>query len=459
MKYLIPLFFIAVGTHVLAQQNGNRSSGFQILKTGSRIQSLNLAITHVAPTNESHQYPVLFIHGASFPTALAAAFKIEGYSWMEYMASNGYDVYGLDFLGYGNSDRYPEMSKTSPLGKSLGRASEVFLDVGKAVQFVLTKTGKNKIHLVAHSWGATVAALYTSHFPARVHKLVMFAPITQRNDTTRFSYSGNMYESMTPAARINGMRSLAPAERSVLEADVLNHWGSAWLETDTLRHVFKDGLVRFPSGANNDIDDLSHGKPYYKADSIKSPTLIIRGEWDRYPSNEDAGLLFVSLKNAPYKKYVVIENGTHVLHLEKSRTLLFKEVLNFLQDENRIEMQTKKQVAVIFEVIPSKGKKDEYLSIAAALRQELDKINGFISIERFQSLSDPDKILSLSFWSDEEAVKQWRNTELHRLAQLKGRNGIFKDYRLRVVSVIRDYGMFDRAEAPIDSKAVHDIKK
>jgi len=86
----------------------------------------------------------------------------------------------------------------------------------------------------------------------------------------------------------------------------------------------------------------------------------------------------------------------------------------------------------------------------------LEKIGGFISIERFQSLADPDKILSLSFWANEEAVREWRNTELHRLAQYKGRNGIFKDYRLRVVSVIRDYGMFDRTEAPADSKAVHD---
>jgi pimeloyl-ACP methyl ester carboxylesterase len=333
MKFFLLLSFIAIGTHVLAQQNGNRSSGLQILKTESRIQSINLAITHVAPTNQSHHYPILFIHGASFPTALAAGFKINGYSWMEYMASNGYDVYGLDFLGYGNSDRYPEMSKTSPLGKPLGRATEVFLDVDKAVQFILNKTGKDRIHLVAHSWGATVAALYTSHFPARVHKLIMFAPITQRNDTSSFSYSANMYESMTPAARVNGMRALAPAGKTVLEADVLNHWGSVWLQNDTLRHVFKDGLVRFPSGANNDIDDLSHGKPYYKADSIRSPTLIIRGEWDRYPNNEDAGFLFASLKNAPYKKYVVIENGTHVMHLEKSRTLLFKEVLNFLQEK------------------------------------------------------------------------------------------------------------------------------
>ena len=113
-------------------------------------------------------------------------------------------------------------------------------------------------------------------------------------------------------------------------------------------------------------------------------------------------------------------------------------------------------IAVIFEVVPSEGSKSEYLNIAAELRPELDKIDGFISIERFQSLNDEQKILSLSFWRDETAIQQWRNLEVHRDAQRKGRNAVFKDYRLRVAQVIRDYGMHQRAEAPVDSKGIHD---
>lgn len=113
-------------------------------------------------------------------------------------------------------------------------------------------------------------------------------------------------------------------------------------------------------------------------------------------------------------------------------------------------------IAVIFEVVPADGCKAEYLNIAAELRPELDKIDGFISIERFQSLSDEHKILSLSFWRDESAIQQWRNLEVHRDAQRKGRNTVFRDYRLRVAQVIRDYGMHQRAEAPVDSKGIHD---
>ena len=112
-------------------------------------------------------------------------------------------------------------------------------------------------------------------------------------------------------------------------------------------------------------------------------------------------------------------------------------------------------IAVIFEVYPADGRKEEYLDIAAGLRPILQEIDGFISVERFQSLTDPKKILSLSFFRDEEAVRAWRNTMAHRSAQGRGRAGIFADYRLRIASVIRDYGMNERDEAPVDSRAAH----
>jgi heme-degrading monooxygenase HmoA len=112
-------------------------------------------------------------------------------------------------------------------------------------------------------------------------------------------------------------------------------------------------------------------------------------------------------------------------------------------------------IAVIFEVQPTEGRRDAYLSIAAELRPLLDGIDGFISIERFQSLVDPNRILSLSFWRDEEAVKAWRTTEEHRQAQQAGRGGIFAGYRLRIAHVVRDYGLTERDEAPADSRAVN----
>lgn len=113
-------------------------------------------------------------------------------------------------------------------------------------------------------------------------------------------------------------------------------------------------------------------------------------------------------------------------------------------------------IGIIFEVWPAQGKKQEYLDIATRLRPQLDQIDGFISIERFESLHEPGKILSLSFFRNEAAVEQWRKLEEHRAAQAVGRADIFRDYRLRVAAVIRDYGMSDREQAPADSLGFHD---
>jgi heme-degrading monooxygenase HmoA len=112
-------------------------------------------------------------------------------------------------------------------------------------------------------------------------------------------------------------------------------------------------------------------------------------------------------------------------------------------------------IAVIFEVWPKAEGKAEYLDIAAHLRPLLDEIDGFISIERFESLSQPGKILSLSFWRDEAAIEAWRRLDAHRGAQAKGRGQLFEDYRLRIAGVVRDYGMNERDQAPSDSRGYH----
>ncbi len=112
-------------------------------------------------------------------------------------------------------------------------------------------------------------------------------------------------------------------------------------------------------------------------------------------------------------------------------------------------------IAVIFEVQVAEGRTSEYLDIANDIKPLLSEIDGFISIERFQSLTSEGKVLSLSFWRDQEAIQKWRRLEAHRFAQSQGRSGVFADYRLRVADVIRDYGMDSRAQAPEDSMKAH----
>ncbi|MBL4783903.1 MAG: antibiotic biosynthesis monooxygenase [Cohaesibacteraceae bacterium] len=112
-------------------------------------------------------------------------------------------------------------------------------------------------------------------------------------------------------------------------------------------------------------------------------------------------------------------------------------------------------IAVIFELEPKEKCLDNYLDIAGSLLPHLESIDGFISVERFESLANPGKYLSLSFFENEEAVRSWRNLEIHRNAQSSGRNDLFKNYRLRVASVLRDYGLTEREQAPSDSKSIH----
>lgn len=446
-------------THLIANgQNMANDQSYEIIKTDSRIPGLQLAILHEAEWVRPGNNPILFIHGSSFPSALAAGFRMGGLSWMDNLAQHNYDCYALDFLGYGYSDRYPEMKTKLLQGQPPGRAKDIYKDIDSAVNRILIRTGSHKINIIAHSWGGSVAALYASKFPEKIDRLILFSPLTAGTSTASPDTVNYSYVAMTPKARVDGMKSLTPAgEVCRLEPEIYQQWQSQWLSLDTMAHSGHKEEVRFPSGFDMDINDLNHGNAYYNPSLIKVPVLLIRGEWDNSPSNEAAERLFKQLNNAPLKRYVVIEKGTHVMHLERSRTQLYNEVLNFLNESAM--PQTDHPIAVIFEVIPAKGNKEEYLDIAARLKPELEKIPGFISIERFQSLTRPEKILSLSFWRDEDAIKNWRNLELHRDAQAKGRQYIFTDYHLRIANVVRDYGMFDRKEAPTDSKSFHDTKK
>lgn len=105
-------------------------------------------------------------------------------------------------------------------------------------------------------------------------------------------------------------------------------------------------------------------------------------------------------------------------------------------------------IVVLFEGVARPDQRDAYLDLAAALLPEAQAIDGFIAVERFQSFADPEKILSLSAWRDEEALARWRAHDGHRAAQTRGRSEVFGDYRLRIARVLRDYGREDRAQTP-----------
>ena len=319
-----------------ARKNTSKNMHYDTLKTESHIAGLEIALLHEGPDGIPKDYPVLFLHGSVIPVNVSFGLRMGNYSWMDNLAENGYDVYALDFLGYGNSDRYPEMRSGSFAGKLPGKATDVCLDVDKAVDFICKRTGKSKVYLIGHSWGGSVAALYAGRFNDKIAKLVLYAAITVRGDaaiaaqedSAKPTMIQSVYATMTPAQRVETFKELTPAGKECrMESEMFGSFGHDWLLSDPLNKLFKDDSVRYPSGPEQDTEDLLHNKTYYDPRDIQAPVLVIRGEWDQSPSNKEAVILFAGLENAAYKKYVVIEKATHILHLEKSRFELYEEVL------------------------------------------------------------------------------------------------------------------------------------
>lgn len=294
---------------------------YEVIDIPSHLPALVARVRHTAPDRPNGVPPVLFVHGSSFPSGLSFDFRMDGQSWMDWMAARGYDVYALDFPGYGLSDRYPADSAAPP-----GRAREAAQDVGNAVDAILRRTGRQQVLLLGHSWGGSVAARYTQDHIAKVAKLVLFAAITPRAPQGEASSApvSAAYEELTPAQRIAAMDSLRPQhEPPQLHPDVFKIWGAHWLASDGR----SEGAVRFPSGPGADLADLLQGRSYYDPARLELPVLLVRGEWDAWPSDADFRQMQAVVKGASYK---VIPRGTHVMHLEGARTRLYETVREFL---------------------------------------------------------------------------------------------------------------------------------
>jgi pimeloyl-ACP methyl ester carboxylesterase len=214
------------------------------------------------------------------------------------------------------------MRRRRPAARAVAR------DVGHAVDAILRRTGRQQVLLVGHSWGGSVAARYAQEHADRVAKLVLFAAVTARPvrpGPGAASPPAAAYEELTPAQRIAAMDGLRPPhEPPQLHADVLLRWGAQWLASDGR----SEGAVRFPSGPAADLAELQDGRPYYDPGRLRMPVLLVRGEWDAWPSDADYRRLSAAIGNA---RYTVIPRGTHVMHLEAARFKLYEAVQDFLR--------------------------------------------------------------------------------------------------------------------------------
>ncbi|MBD2767620.1 alpha/beta hydrolase [Hymenobacter sp. BT664] len=313
---------------------------FERFQIDSRLPGLRLSVLHLPPARARQTVPVLFVHGASFPSALSAGFRLGGTSWMDDLAAVGYDTYALDFLGYGHSDRYPQMAQAATQDPSFSTGRQVAQDLDRAVEAILRRTRARQVYLVGHSWGATVCAYYASQHPERISRLVLFAPFPPTQSTVKEEEAPvppPAYQDMTPAERVAQFRAGVPAgEAQVLALELASTWPVAWLQSDPTAATRRSPTVRFPSGWEVDLLGCGAGQCYYDPSRIAVPTLLMRGEWDQLPSAEAADAMFRRLTRAPVKRYVVIGRATHVAHLEKSRFELYQEVRSFLAEPLRL---------------------------------------------------------------------------------------------------------------------------
>jgi pimeloyl-ACP methyl ester carboxylesterase len=305
-----------------------REAGIQLYVRNKRPSSLK------AFTPEK---TVLFVHGATYPSEVVFDLAVGEGSWMEYIARRGYDVYLLDIRGYGRSTRPPAMGQPPEGNPPFARTEEAVADIEAGVDFILKRRAISKLNLIGWSWGTTTTALFSTRAPEKVAKLVMHAPVFTPAPTANPPppVPVTAYRSVTlAAARQRWFAGVPAAEQAALvPQEWFDSWSRALLESDPEGARQNPPAARAPNGVLADIfGEWLQGRRLYDPAGVRAPTLIIKAEWDVDTPAAMAQGLFASLSSAPYKSYIEIGEGTHMLMLEKNRTRLFREVQAFLDD-------------------------------------------------------------------------------------------------------------------------------
>jgi len=284
----------------------------------------------VALTSRS---PVLYVHGGTFPSALAIGWRFDGRSWMDDLCDAGFDVWGFDFLGFGGSDRYEEMALPANAHPPLGRAPYASHQLECVVRHILSVTGAPRVTLLAHSWGSQPAALFTTTYPKLVDRVVLFGPILERHRGIHTSTETTFpaYTFVTRRDQWQRFTEDAPADRPVLLERHFAPWAEAYLSTDPENQTREPPSVQIPSGPMADIAAAWQGRLPYDPARIRAPTLLVRGEWDSLCDDRDAAWLAKRLTGAPFRDRR-LARGTHLMHLEELRFSLWGAVREFLSE-------------------------------------------------------------------------------------------------------------------------------
>jgi pimeloyl-ACP methyl ester carboxylesterase len=275
--------------------------------------------------------PVLYIHGATFPSDLSVGYRFGGRSWADHLHRRGFDVWAFDFAGFGGSTRPPAMDAPAAGIAPIGRAPEATLQAGAVVDHIRKARDGARVHLVAHSWGSMAAGLLAGGHGDAVNRLVLFGPIARRQ-----------IEGLPSPERIGAWRDVSVADQlkrfvedvppdhlPVLIEPELAAWGPAYLATDPGADGRTPAAVRIPNGPQADIIAAMSGRLAYEPGRVAAPTLIVRGGWDNLCRDADAAWLLEAL-GATEKAEIVVPAATHLMHLEHGREGLFAATADWL---------------------------------------------------------------------------------------------------------------------------------
>jgi pimeloyl-ACP methyl ester carboxylesterase len=291
-----------------------------------------LALHCVHPAQASHK-SVLFIHGASFPTMLAFGFEFApGDSWLEDTARKGYVACGLDFLGFGASSRPPAMAGPANAAAPVTDAKDAATQIALAADYLHKNLGMKAIHLVAHSWGTVPAATFAATSPHALSSLTLFGPIVPVASSEPSNQAKPAWWSITAQQRLEQLRLkiILPPGKYLLEPAVDQSWAPAFAAT--VPHVAGDpgDALRIPNGPLADIDAVNAGHYPYDASKVTVPVFVVYGNYDDVVNDAGAGPFLGMFTSSPLRWRLRIDDGTHVMHLERNRHSLYESVNAFI---------------------------------------------------------------------------------------------------------------------------------
>lgn len=279
---------------------------------------------------------VLFVHGATYPAETAFDLPLGGYSWMDYIACRGFDVYLVDVRGYGRSTRPPEMARPPEENAPIVTTNVAVRDVGSAIEAILVRRRAQTLNLIGWSWGTAIMGTYAAANPDRVERLVLYAPVWLRRTPSPIATDGPLgaYRTVTVEQAQKRWLNGVPADKAgdLIPAGWFEAWAAATWASDPDSGRWEPPLLRAPNGVILDGREYwSAGRAYYDPGAITAPTLLVHGEWDQDTPGYMAQAIFALLDNAASKALVTIPEATHTVIMEKNRLRLFEAVQTFLE--------------------------------------------------------------------------------------------------------------------------------